>query len=502
MPIFRSKNARPRRDIPMKYFLAIDLGTTGCRSMLFDESLSLLSSEYKEYGLIAPRADWYEQDAELWWTLSLETMDAAMEKAGIDRGLVRAISISSQGISIVPVDRELKPLRTALSWMDGRAVDETKLVGDTLGYEEAYTLTGKRVLSAYSLPKIIWIKNHEPEIWSRTHKLLMPLDFLTARLTGEVVTDPSMASGTLLYDIHNGVWHDGVLETFGIPKSMLAEIRPAGSLAGYVLPEVAKKLGLSESCAVSIGAQDQRCAALGAGLDTDSITVSLGTAAAICKMWNTCDNENNRAVGWSPYVYPNTFVTEGVCNTAGAALRWLRDMMYPSESYKIIDREAEAARDRGTDVIFHPYMSPCPYPRYSADATGCFHGLSMATTRGDFANAVMEGVAFQVTEILEIMDRSNSASKLVLFGGGAVSKLWQQIFADATGKEILVPAIAEAAGVGAAILAGVGTGDFDLDNLPKMPLTSSTKPGEHHAETRQRYAKFLALEDSLAKGAK
>ena len=288
----------------------------------------------------------------------------------------------------------------------------------------------------------------------------------------------------------------------GFPKSMLAEIRPAGSLAGYVLPEVAEKLGLSKSCAVSIGAQDQRCAALGAGLDSDSITVSLGTAAAICKMWNTCDNENNRSVGWSPYIYPNTFVTEGVCNTAGATLRWLRDIMYTCDSYCTIDDEAEAARERGTDVIFHPYMSPCPYPRYAVDATGSFHGLSMATTRGDFANAVMEGVAFQVTEILEIMDKENTASRLVLFGGGAKSSLWQQIFADATGKEILVPEVAEAAGVGAAILAGIGTGDFSLDNIPKMPLTSSTKPGKHHAETRQRYAKFLALEDSLAKGAK
>ncbi len=484
----------------MKFFLAIDLGTTGCRSMVFDEGLRLLASEYKEYGLIAPRADWYEQDANLWWELSCETMAVAMEKAGVDPQLVRAISISSQGISIVPVDSELNPLRTALSWMDGRAVDETRLVADTLGEEDTYTRTGKRVLSAYSLPKILWIKNNQPEIWDKTYKLLMPLDFLTAKLTGETVTDPSMASGTLLYDIHNGKWHKETLDRFGIPESMLAEIRPAGTSAGTVLPSVARQLGLSEDCMVAVGAQDQRCAALGAGLDCDSITVSLGTAAAVCKLWNECDNKNNRAVGWSPYIYPHTFVTEGVCNTAGATLRWLRDIMYPSDNYRVIDREAEEARARGTDVIFHPYMSPCPYPRYSADAVGCFHGLSMAATRGDFANAVMEGVAFQVAEILEIMDKTSSSSRLVLFGGGAVSKLWQQIFADATGKEISVPEIAEAAGVGAAMLAGVGAGDFSLDSLPKMPIVSSVMPGELHAATRERYAKFLSLEDSLAGG--
>ncbi len=484
----------------MKFFLAIDLGTTGCRSMLFDEKLSLLASEYKEYGLIAPRADWYEQNAELWWELSLDTMAAAMKKAEIDPRDVRSISISSQGISIVPVDESLNPLCNALSWMDGRAVSETKLIADTLGDEEAYTLTGKRVLSAYSLPKILWIKNNEPEIWSKTYKLLMPLDFLTARLTGKLVTDPSMASGTLLYDIHAGKWHAETLERFGIPEEMLAELRPAGSRVGNVLPAVAKKLGLSEDCTVAVGAQDQRCAALGAGLDMDSITVSLGTAAAICKLWKNCDNENNRSVGWSPYVYPHTFVTEGVCNTAGAALRWLRDIMFPNDSYKTIDSEAAYARARGTDVIFHPYMSPCPYPRYNTPATGTFYNLSMATTRGDFANAVMEGVAFQVAEVLQIMDKENTSSRLVLFGGGAVSKLWQQIFADATGKEIVVPEIAEAAGVGAAMLAGIGSGDFSLDSLPKMPLVSSVVPSSLSDETRERYAKFLALEDSLAKG--
>lgn len=484
----------------MKYFLAIDLGTTGCRSMVFDENLHLCGSMYEEYGLIAPKADWYEQDANLWWELSLKTMNGAMAEAKIDRKSVRSISISSQGISIVPTDENFNPLRLSLSWMDVRAKEEAQEIIDAFGEQETYTLTGKYPRPAYSLPKFLWIKKHEPEIWAKTVKMLMPLDFLTAKLTGNAYTDPSMASGTLMYDIHAGVWHKPTLEKFGIPESMLPEIRPCGSSAGTVLPEVADRLGLSHDCIVAVGAQDQRCAALGAGLADGVITVSLGTAAAICMLWDKCDTVGNTAVGWSPYVYPGTFVTEGVVGTAGAALRWLRDTVYPNESYKIIDEEAAKSRENNTEVVFLPYLNGSPYIQYGGKGSGTFHGLSLAATRGDFANAVMEGVAFQVAQILSVMKPEGGLSRLVLFGGGAKSALWQQIFADATGLEIVVPEQAEAAGAGAAVLAGVGSGDFNLDNLPENALAASTKPGALYEQTQVRYRKYLKLTETLAKG--
>lgn len=484
----------------MNYFLAIDLGTTGCRSMVFDEKLRLCGSKYQEYGLIAPKPDWYEQDANLWWELSLRTMDEAMAEAKIDRKAVRSISISSQGISIVPTDENFNPLCLSLNWMDMRAEEETKAIADTIGARETYTLTGKDLCAAYSLPKILWIKNHQPEIWAKTVKMLMPLDFLTAKLTGNAYTDPSMASGTLLYDIMAGVWHQPTLDKFDIPLSMLPEIRPCGSSAGYVLPEVAVALGLSHDCLVSIGAQDQRCAALGAGLADGVITLSLGTAAAICMLWDKCDTVGNTAVGWSPYVYPNTFVTEGVVDTAGAALRWLRDAMFPGEGYDIINAEGAQAREQNSQLIFLPYLCGSDYIEFGGKASGTFHGLSLAATRGDFANAVMEGVAFQAAHILSLMKPEGGLSKLILFGGGAKSALWQQIFADATGLEIIVPEMAEAAGLGAAILAGVGSGDFDLNDLPETVFASSVRPSALYEQTQKRYRTYLKLNETLAKG--
>lgn len=482
-----------------RFYLAIDLGTTGCRSMVFDRQLQLRGSAYREYGLIAPRADWYEQDATLWWELSCETLQQAAADAGIAPAQIQSISISSQGISIVPVDEEGTPLCNALSWMDTRAKAETAQLLKQLGDEATYRLTGKHILPCYTLPKLLWLQKHAQDIWAKTKYLWMPLEYLTAKFTGNACTDASMASGTLLYDMQNGCWHLPTLQRYGIAESMLAQIRPCGSSAGTVLPQVAEKLGLSPDCIVSVGAQDQRCAALGAGLREDTVTVSLGTAAAICKLWSSFQPEQT-TVGWSPYIYEGSFVTEGVANTAGAALRWLRDILYPGCDYNVINREAAQAREKGSQVLFHPFLGGSAYPRYDIAGTGCFYGLSMATTRGELALAVMEGVAFEITEILEKVDPENKTRRLMLFGGGAKSALWQQIFADATGKEILMPQLSEAAGVGAAMLAGIGCGDFTPEQLPCMGIGAAARPGQWYEQTQIRLARFRKLEDKLAQG--
>ena len=482
-----------------KYYLAIDLGTTGCRSMVFDSQLQLRGSAYQEYGLIAPRADWYEQDANAWWELSYQTLQQAAREAGIKTQQICAIGISSQGISIVPVDENGKPLCNALSWMDMRAKEQTQRLLQELGDAQTYELTGKHILACYTLPKLLWLQENRPDIWAKTKQLWMPLEYLTAKFTGNAVTDASMASGTLFYDMKNGCYHQPTLQRYGIEETLLAEIRPCGSKAGTVLPEVAQKLGLSSDCVVSVGAQDQRCAALGAGLDHDTVTVSLGTAAAICKL-HTDFTPEQTTVGWSPYIQEGSFVTEGVANTAGAALRWLRDVLYPGCDYEVINREAELARKEGSQVLFHPYLGGSDYPRYNTAGTGCFYGLSMATTRGAMALAVMEGVAFEIAQILQKVDTANRATRLVLFGGGAKSLLWQQIFADATGKEILVPQLSEAAGVGAAILAGMGCGQLNIQSLPAMPMASRAVPGPFYEQTQARLAAFCKLEDKLAQG--
>lgn len=477
----------------MAIYLAIDLGTTGCRSIVFDEELRTLAMSYREYELITLKEGWTEQDANLWWELTKETAKEAIAKAGINGREIKGIAISSQGITVVPVDEKMEPLCNALSWLDVRAVEECRQLEADFGADYIFTLTGKPIDACYSLPKILWLKNHQPEIYEKAWKILMPLDFLIGKFTGNCVTDHSMASGTLLYDIKNLCWSTELLENYGIQQDKLPEIMWSNAKAGTVLDEVAQELGLSTDCVVAVGAQDQKCAAYGAGLEDGVMTISLGTAAAITKRWTQAKTEQNRGVGWCGYVEEGTWVTEGVINTAGTCLRWVRDIFFSGESYDVMNQEAREALSRGSSLMFYPYMNGPSSPDYYPDAQGNFYGVNLATRRGDFALSVMEGIAFQIRILLEAMEAQDGVHTLVIFGGGASSPLWCQVIANVTGKQILVPQTTEAAGAGAAILAAEAVGE----TIPALLGAGVYQPSEQSNEYEKKYQKYRTIEKKL-----
>ena len=477
----------------MSIYLAIDLGTTGCRSILFDEKLCQLAASYEEYGLITPREKWTEQDAELWWELTLRTSEKAISKAGISAKEIKSISISSQGITVVPVDRELKPLCNAINWLDVRAEEEAAEIEKDFDNDKIFKLMGKNIDPAYTLPKLMWWKKHEPKIFEKAWKFLMPMDFLVARFTGNCITDHSMASGTLMYDLKNLSWSREILDKYGIDEEKLPSLAFAGESAGCVLPDVADRLGLDKSCVVGVGAQDQKCAAYGVGLSEGVMTISLGTAAAITKLWKEAKTEINTGVGWCGYVEPNAFVTEGTIGTAGTCLRFTRDLMFKDEDYITIDREAEAARERGSSLLFFPYMNGRADSEEILDKDGCYYGVNLATQRGDFALAVMEGIAFGMRSILEKMDAYGNIHTLILLGGGAKSKLWSQIIADVTGMQLKVPTVIEAAGAGAARLAAKAV----KDDVPPLSTAGVYNPSERTADYEKKYRKYKTIESKL-----
>lgn len=473
----------------MSAFLAIDLGTTGCRSIVFDSGLNVLSVEYEEYGLITPKDGWVEQDASLWWELTVRTARKAILKSGLSTEIIRGISVSSQGITVVPVDENLKPISNAISWLDTRASKEAERLKLELGDESVFLHTGKHIDPVYTLPKLMWLREQRRDIFDRCYKLLMPMDYITGRLTGECVTDHSMASGTLMYDIKSRCWSAEILRKYGIPIDKMPKIAWSGETVGNVLPEIAEALGLSEACTVSVGAQDQKCAAFAAGLDNSSITVSLGTACAVTKLWDAPKPEKLKSVGWCDYVNKDAWVTEGVINAAGVSLRWLRDLMYRGEDYSAIDREAEEALKRGSSVMYYPYLC-------EPGAEGFFAGMRLDSTRGSFAAAVLEGVAFQIRTLLCKMDAYQDADSIVLFGGGAKSTLWSQIIADATGLAVKVPQTGEAAGAGAAILAAKGCGEA----LPHLKCRRVFYPSERTKEYEDKYRSYCKTEIKLTGG--
>lgn len=467
----------------MSIFLAVDLGTTGCRSILFNDGLEPLGSAYEEYGLITTKENYVEQDAELWWQLTLKTAKAAIAAAGIDGKEIRSISISSQGITIVPVDHRFRPLCNAISWLDNRCTEEIEQIKEFYSAEEMTAHTGKPLLPCYTLPKILWLQKHRSAVLSSAYKLLMPLDFLTARFTGKAVTDHSMACGTLFYDVNRQQWWHEILERFQINPALLPELAWSGSAVGKVLPSVAEELGLSPDCVVSLGAQDQKCAALAAGLAEDTVTVSLGTAGAISQL-----HPEGTAVqqGKCSYLSKGSWVTEGVISAAGTCLRYVRDLLYKNESYALIDQEAAEAMDKSQKLYFFPYLSGPSDPYYYPASTGSFYNINLATERGDYALAVMEGIAYQIRSILESMNAYQEIKNIVVFGGAAKSDLWCRIIADITNVTIAVPSTAEAAGAGAAMLAAKGTG-LELAPLQPAKTYAPSADAERYSSHYERY---------------
>lgn len=458
-------------------YLAIDLGTTGCRSIIFDNSLNTVSESYEEYPLIT-KDGFVEQNAGLWWKLTLKTAGNAISE--ISSKSIDGISISSQGISVVPVDEKFDPLCNAISWLDIRAEEEAEQIKKDFGENKIREITGKPCNSVYTLPKILWMKKNKPEIYNKAYKFLMPLDFLTAKLTGNFITDRSMASGTLMYDLKNACWCNEILDRYDIDIEKLPKLVYTGEIAGYVLPEIRKELGLKENCIVAVGAQDQKCAAYGAGLDENDITVSLGTAAAVTKLWKNIKNSNIPNVTWCGYTEPNTWVTEGVVATAGTCLRWIRDTLYKGKKYSVIDIEAEAAIKKENNLIFLPFMS----------GDGAFCGLSLSDTRGDFAAAVMEGVACEIRALLESMNAYEEKQKIILFGGGAKSDLWCSIISDVTGKEVFVPSTEEAACAGAARAAAKANGT----EIKPLSISRRYKPKRNYEE---KYKRYIGLKNDI-----
>ena len=481
----------------MSKFLAIDLGTTGCRSIVFDQELHMLGDSYEEYGLIIPEENQAEQDAGLWWSMTVRTMKEAIKVSGISGMEIVGISVSSQGITVVPVDENIKPLCNAISWLDIRAQEETKEIIRDFGHQAMFAITGKRIDACYTLPKILWLRKNRPDIFAKTWKLLLPMEYLIGKLTGNCISDHSMASGTLLYDIKKSCWSREILSNYGLPEDLLPELKWSGEIAGTVLPSLAAEIGLRENCIVAVGAQDQRCASLGAGIKPGVMTISLGTSGAVCKVWNECKLEEDSTIGWSAYVNEKSWVTEGVVNTAGACLRWLRDTLFPDLDYDLLNEKASQALAKGSNLMFFPYMNGPSCPTYMPDSQGCFYGMNLGTGKGEFALAVMEGVAFQFRSLLEAMDAYGSVHTLVLFGGGGKSDLWCRIIAGVTGMKVTVPETAEAAGAGAAICAGIAAGDFSRYATPEIATARKYEPCEYQALYEAKYKKYRMLEGRM-----
>lgn len=444
--------------------LGLDVGTTGCKATLCTEEGVIVGQGYSEYPLIRLSEEAIEQRPEDWWDKTIQAVRLALHDAGGGGGRVAAVGVSSQGIAFVPVNAALQPLRRALSWLDTRANEQAQRICSQHGISTIFELTGKLVSSWYVLPKLMWLREHEPDVYAHTHQIQTAHDYITCRLSGQAFTDHTMASGTLLYDVQQQSWAYPLMESYDVLPDMFPLLAWSGSVVGCILPKVAKELGISPKAQIVVGAQDQKCAALGAGLRPGVAIVSLGTAAAITVCTKRPLLKEPQRVPCSSFVRSGEWVVEGVVGTAGASLRWLRDILDAYSTgggYAAMDRLAAASSAGSGGVSFIPFLGGAGSPHWNAQAKGCFHGLKLSTSAGDLCRAVMEGVALEIADNLQIIERLvDQVQEVRVLGGGARSKLWREILANVTGRSIVSMQTYETANLGACMLAGVGCGMY------------------------------------------
>jgi xylulokinase len=483
----------------MDYLLGVDLGTTGCKAGLYQVDGALVASRYTEYPLITLGPHLVEQDADLWWRLTQDVMRDVLLLAGVPGSDVQAVSVSSQGISFVPVDAEGLVLRNAISWLDTRAEAAAQMVQDELDDELLFQLTGKRPGVFYVLPKLLWLREHEPALYSRTFKFLMAHDFIVYRLCGVPATDYSLAGGSLLLDVAELRWCDQILERFDVNVARLPELRWAGSIAGEMHGDVAAALGLRAGTPVVVGGQDQKCAALGAGIAPGIMTVSLGTASAISGLVADPVLDSQRRVPTFPFVRQGLWDLEGVVSTAGAALKWAREVLFPACSYEELDAMAADSPPGANGVRFFPHLTGASSPWWDSSATGVFTGLTLASSGADIVRSILEGIAYQIHSNVTVIEPICGCREIVLFGGGAKSSLWSEIICRVTGKPVRVTEIVDVATWGACILAGIGVGVFkDFESVaPVMSQGRTYVPSASEDEYDELYADYVLLQERL-----
>ncbi len=441
-----------------KALIGLDLGTTVCKGVLVDEQLKIIAQADRYYPLINISGEEIEQDANLWWEISLQVLKQLTANPAAASCEVQGISISTQGISFVPVDRSLNPLRKAFSWLDIRASGQMKRVLERIDEKELFRITGKRASSAYVLAKWLWLRENEPDLYSQTHKILMTLDFILAKLTGAMVTDHTMASGTLFYDIRKQAWSRTLMQGLDLDEAKLPEIRWSGKEIGRIRREVAAEAGLSQNVRVSIGGQDQKVAALGAGIDLHRTTVSLGTAMAITQKSSRPIIDEAMRIPCFTDLLHNRWVLEG-SGTGTSGFDWLKSTLFSEKSYEELNRMAEA--EEGKSLYFYPFFTGAGSPHFVKGVRGFLYGLDYSVNAGHLVRSVYEGVGYRIREITELMEEiNNPINELRLFGGGSKSSVWAQIIADITAKPVVTLFTSEAGCLGAAILAGMGSGIY------------------------------------------
>ncbi len=451
------------------------MGTTGVKALALSPQGRLVASAEEGYPLSTPKPGWAEQDPEDWQ----RAVERALSRLGTEPV---ALGFSGQMHGLVCLDRHGRVLRPAILWNDQRTAAECAEIEERVGRERLIALTGNRALPGFTAPKLLWLRRHEPQVYARIHRIVLPKDYVRLRLTGEWAIDAADASGTLLFDVARRSWSEEVLAALGIPAEWLPPVRESTEVAG---------------------AGDQQAAALGVGvIEPGMVSVVLGTSGVVLAPLAAYAHDREGRVHAFCHALPGRWEVMGVMLSAAGSLRWFRDALAPGASYAELTAEAARWPAGAEGLVFLPYLQGERTPHADPSARAVFQGLSLRHDRGGLVRALLEGVAYGLRDSLELLKELGVAPAAGrVSGGGAKSRLWLRIVASVLGLPLEVPAVEEGSAYGACLLAGVKAGVFADAHEAVERCVRVRETIEPVAEWRpvyeDGYARFRALYPAL-----
>lgn len=463
------------------YLLGVDVGTTSLKAAVFNENGDMISSSTVDYTLIT-KGDYVEFDAEQYWELFQKGMKEAVGDLSIS-----ALSIDTQCETMILTDENGKPLRNAIVWLDNRATQEALEIEKAFGVQKVYEVTGQpEVAATWPACKLLWVKKNEPEVWAKTKKVFLLEDYLLYKLTGKFVTQKTLQSSSLYFNIRNGEWWTQMLDYLGVSKDMLPEIHGSGEVVGEY----------GETSVVT-GAIDQIAGAIGAGTVKSGVVSEMtGTTMVIFVPSDEIPPYNADSKVPCHINFDGKYCLISWTPTAGIALKWFKNNFCENFSFKELDGLAKGIPAGSDGLTFLPYLCGSIIPKYNPDARGGFYGFTLEHTRGHAVRSILEAVACMLRSNLEYLGLS--CNEIRSMGGGALSPLWCQIKADLTGKKIVTLKNSEAACLGSAILAGVGIGVYPCVEAACERLVQTDKVYEPGAvDYTDAYKRFCDLEAKI-----
>lgn len=456
----------------MEYFLGIDVGTTGCKVVLIDEQGELKGKSVVEYPLYTPRPNWAEQNPEDWWQGTLQALRKIFEVSGVCPKDVAGLGLTGQMHGSVFLDEHNQVLRPAILWCDQRTARECQEITEQAGFERIMRINCNPVLPGFTAPKILWVRNNEPEVYRKIAKVLLPKDYVRFRLSGEFATDVSDASGTSLFDVPQRKWSRELIEILGFAFSWFPPSFESPEVTGHLRKDVAGPLGMREDVIVVAGGGDNAAGAIGTGIVRPGlVSASLGTSGVVFAFSDEVRVDPRGRVHTFCHAVPGKWHVMGVMLSAGGSLRWFRDVLgleekniaalLEKDAYEILSEEAGKSVPGAEGLLFLPYLTGERTPHADPFARGVFFGLTLKHRKNDLVRAVMEGVTFGMRDSFEIIrEMQIPVEEVRAIGGGARSLLWRKIQAAVYQVPLYGVRVDEGPAFGAALLAAVGRGAF------------------------------------------